>query len=333
MTASANELKWFKSEGITDTPSTNGGDITEDRWYSGDKNSVFNDVSIVQAESGLVSFRKVWCKYINVYNDYVLNIYAFVHTLPEDGSLIEIIDGTGIDYESDITGTENRYGAMVLTQDANIGDTELVGVVPYGSTSFQNGYDVYLHGSGNGLKIDSVTIAQNGLQVTISLTPGTTLQTYFPTGSVVSALCPISDFKPTFPYTYSDSGGLDWSKVSGTNVGSIRQGNCVVDFDVDWGQDTYDFTIETGYPYGVSVDGVFIGYGKTNMLHKFYTSASATKPFIIIPPDTFSGEWWYTYSVAFSSLGMERALWVRREVKARTGAIEPAEFKLSVLGG
>lgn len=118
------EIIWRKSQEMSDF-GTNGGRMSHLQSVSDVKNNIWPDVNMSELASGSNKYRKV---HIHIANDDdlpLINAKVFVSSPTPGDDSVTIFTGDHTNVQSQLTGTERKYGAGNLNADVTAGATSI----------------------------------------------------------------------------------------------------------------------------------------------------------------------------------------------------------------
>ena len=324
MAITATELKRYKSATITDT-TANGGKMSAVESVTGVKNNLFPDVSEAERTAGVTRYRKMFCKVANDDDDTLSNgkIHLTQHSPGED--YVIIFEGTQIDTENDITGSERQYGAGALASDVSAGATTFdVTIENTGLTIFVTGDMIYITDGTNSEYHDNVTISKSGVTVTITLDTGGQLANAYTTAnnSVGASVCETGDVEGSIAsWTETSSAGTydeSANPVEIDNIGSV--------------EDNWTLTFSSSSDFSVTGAGEG-AVGSGNITTDFSPSNSDfTKPFFILRSAGWGGTWASGDTITFTTHPASKAIWCKQIVPAGSASYANDNFK-TLFGG
>lgn len=327
MPITGTDLKVFKSQKISDTPSQNGGRRSNIEIISGARNSVFNDLTEEQRSLGAKHTRKECLVNHNTSNLAGQSPWVAMDYPTAYGDMGYFIPASATALESDLTGAEEKYSAGLLTQEAASGSNTLVITMEPGLENiFADGDSIWVHtkqritGTSTGKRerhsISGAPVVA-GQQVTITLV-GTLVNT-MPVGAKVCRI-----------YRHSTSLAPGFSLVSQSGTGS------------------YDFT---GYPLQLNNLGSIsqrwtVDYISTSQASVSGDDVGALGTFAlnadIEPINAFTGQPYFTLQAGghgsshvagdkliFDTTGAELHYFVVRDVPPGTGVISLEDISTS----
>jgi hypothetical protein len=115
--ATDTDLKLYRSETVSDSAG-NGGRMSANEIASGADSNIFAAAGGSELAAGSIKKRKVFPKWADVANSVLQFVKAFIdqYTLGDD--IVTFVAGTQTDVQSDLTGSEKKYGCGKL--DGNV---------------------------------------------------------------------------------------------------------------------------------------------------------------------------------------------------------------------
>jgi len=231
MSVIASELKLYRS-GTVSNAAANGGKLSTGEIVTSIKNNIFPDVSQAERLAGLIRFRKIFAKLTNAANEILYNPRYHFRSFTPAEDRVELFEGTQLDTQADITGSERMYGSGALQSDEVIGQNEFVCVL-------ENAAQVIFEATGNSIFITDgvneeyfhdVAAAKVGDEVTLTLDSGfTLLNNYLAADTIISSVIFVdaSELLPTFDSVTDTSVGGNYNTVTapleGDNIGTIEE--------------------------------------------------------------------------------------------------------------
>ena len=232
MSIIASELKWYKSETVTEGDS-NGGRMSMNEVVDGVKNNIFYDVSQADRLAGKIFYKKIFGKLENDADEVLINpvFHQKTYTPGQDWIEIFITANHQTDTQVDVEGTTGKFGVGPLTTDISAGvDTFDMTLSHPDQVIYEaTGNCVYLGDGVNQEYHTNVNASKTGSTVTFTLqTVGDVIANNYDatTPETLVATCyygTLTELKPTFETittdsaagTYDDTG----NPVEGDNIG------------------------------------------------------------------------------------------------------------------
>lgn len=325
----SNEIKMYRSVGVSNTAAANGGRMSNNEVVDNVNNNVFPDVSQTERTSGLTTFRKVFVKNTNAARLPGSNARVFIENYtPGDDAVIFHAGGQN-DLQTALTGSENLYGCGKLDVSVSSGATSLNVLLESSAIQYFRNGDVIrvsdkatINAAGNE---EFVTVngapSLAGSVVTLSFTPAlqnayaaasTRVGNVLAIGSLATSVASIVDTtvgNGTFNNTAS-------ANLYGDNQGTVED---------QW---TLTFTSATAY----NVSGVKTGAlaaGSTLSTYAPANPANGAAYFTILPAG-WTGVWASGDTLTFTTNPASYGLWAKRVVPAGAAAVSGNKFVFGV---
>lgn len=221
---------------VSATASANGGRMTATRAVDGVVNNAFPNIGYAERSSGGTVRRKVFFKIANDDDLTALAPRIWQDKPTAGGEYAYFVAGSQRNFESDLTGSERKYGVAVLAANVSAGASSISLTLEHSALSgiFQNGDTIRISD-----KTDSEQVAGNeefhtisgaptvnGTSVTIAIA-GTLANAYTTaSGARVSSVyapsdiaCSVSDWAETLGGTYNET----TYPVVCDNIGTVEQ--------------------------------------------------------------------------------------------------------------
>lgn len=324
MSIVASELKWYKSQVITNT-STNGGIMSINEVVDGVKNNIFPDVSQAERIAGLIRYRKIFAKLVNAANEVLINPGFHIRDFTPAQDRIEMFVGTNTDVQGDITGSERTYGAGGLTSDVTAGTTVFALTLEDPSQDIfeATGNTVWIGNDNNSEYHTNVAASKSGDQVTLTLDTGSQLANNYTTAqnTVISSVIygTLTELKPVIDSvtaTTASDGDYDdtGTPVEGSNIGAV--------------EDTFTltFTSSTAFDCAGAIAGD-VGSGNTSSDFAPVNTDFAV-PFFTLRAAGFTGAWVSGDTLVIPTHPASQGIWCKQTVPAGTDSFSGDNFKL-----
>lgn len=311
MSILSSELRGYYPLTISDAAS-NGGRISFNRITSGALQNVFPHIFRAERLAGSTKHRKI---FLRVDNDADLTLYGasvrFHGPTPGDDYVYFHV-GTQRDTQTNITGSERKYGSSLLKTTVTAGATTLVLTVEHTSLTgiFQNGDSIRISD-----KLTPTSVSGNEEEVVIDGAPGvsgdevtvtlaTALINGYDAGAYVSSVyLPSVDVAGTVDnWVESGSGTYDESgyPVLPDNIGTMEQ---------TW---TLTFSDATNFSVvGDTLGSVGAGNTSTNYIPN---NPSVSKPYFTLEAAGWGGTWTAGNTIVFQTHPPAVAVWETRVV-------------------
>lgn len=332
MSIIASELKWYKSETVTDT-TANGGKMSTVEVVDGVKNNILPDVSQAERLSGFslltynARFRKIFAKLENAIAypttlEVLVNPVFHMKTFTPGEDWVEIFEGTQTDTQNDITDTEERYGAGALTSDITAGATtfdmtlEDATQVIYTAT----GNSVYI---GNGINQEyhhDVDASKTGSVVTFTLDTGDMVANNY-TATTPTLVATViygspASLTPTFETITTDSAAGTYDDTTHPPVGN----------NIATVEDTYtiEFTSTTAFTVtNTNSDDLGTGNITTDLQP---TNSVESLPYFTLKWEGWSGPFVALETFTLTTHPASKGIWVRQSVPAGSNSFSGDNF-------
>ena len=327
MSIVAAELKWYKSEVVTNT-NTNGGVMSNNEIIDGVKNNIFPDVSQAERLAGIVRYRKIFAKLTNAADEVLINPGFHIRDFTPAQDRVEIFLGTHTDVQGDITGSERHYGAGALTADISAGSTSFAMTLEDPSQNIfePTGNTVWIGNDTNSEYHTNVSASVSGDQVTLTLDTGAQLANNYTVAenTVVSSVIygTLTELKPVIdPVVVNSAGSGDYDDseatgypVEGSNIGSV--------------EDTFTLTFTSATAFDC-VGAVSGNVGSGNISSDFAPVNTAfSVPFFTLRAAGFSGTFAAGDTIDIPTHPASQGIWCEQTVPAGTNSFSGDNFKL-----
>jgi hypothetical protein len=323
MSITAAELKWFKSEVITNT-AANGGRMSDNEVVDGVKNNVFPDVSQAERIAGITRYRKVFAKLVNAANEVLVNPGLHIRSFTPAQDRIELMVATQVNTQADITGSEDMYGAGQLTSNVSAGATTVY-------MTLENAAQVIFRPTGNSVYIGdgtnqeyhtNVAASKTGDQVTLTLDSGAMVaNNYIAANTVVASVIygTVTELKPTFlPVVDATAGTGTYNDTTtplvGNNKGAIA------------GVFTVTFTSATTFNCTEAIRGA-VGSGNTSSDFAPVNTVYSV-PFFTLRSAGWTGVWASGDTLTITTSPAALPIFVKQTVPAGTNSFSGDNFTL-----
>ena len=319
MSIVASELVWRKPVEISDNPS-NGGAMSSVSAPSGVKNNILPDVPQAERTAGSTKYRKA---FIHVANDEDLTLIApkvYVMAPTPGDDRVTIIAANQTNTQTNITGTEQQYGAGTLNASVTLAATSCTVLVEDAAADiFNSGMTVRISdrqtidGAGNEqflvLSADA-TYTGNVATLTFTTTPlATGFSAVGPT-YVSSCLLP-GDISASLT-SYSESSG----------TGTYNEATYPVVLDsIGTIEQLWTLTFSNATTFSVSGDTVG-SVGSGNITTTFApTNTAYSKPYFTLNSAGFGGAWANGNTISFRTHPASIPIWYKRVVPAGASSL------------
>ena len=302
---------------VSSTASANGGRMTSTRAIDGVLNNVFPNIGFAERSNGGTVRRKIFWKIANDEDLTALSPRVWQDKPTVGGEYAYFVAGTQRNFESDLTGSERKYGVAALSADVSSGASTIHLTLENAALSgcFQNGDKIRITD-----KTDAEQISGNeefhtingaptvdGTSVTITLT-GTLANVYtVASGSRVSSVympsdvaCSVSNWAETLGGTYNEG----TYPALCDNIGTIEQ--------------TWTLTFTSATAFSVSGDTVgIVGTGTTGADYA-PSNPSFTKPYFTLRAAGWGGTQVAGNTLVFQTHPAAVPIWCVRVTPAGT---------------
>lgn len=324
------DLKYFHALEVSDATTNGGGIDLSNEAITGVKNNVWPNVSASQRESGLVTYRKLFCTPASDTNDPLVDPRAWNHSPTPGDDYVLLFAGTKSDTQATID--ESRiYGSSNLKSDVSIGDTSIIVTVENSDLTgiFQAGDKIIISNQsspdGTGdfqeIELDSTPPTVSGLDITLYLAASIEIN-FSSTNTVVSSVyypgtteCSVGTINVT-----SSAGSTDESSFSPVlnNAGTTDE---ILTFT--WSTST-EFTVEGSVSGELESGNISLDYTATNPINGY--------DLITLPAGFFSGTWAPLDTCTIQVIGNNFAIWLKRVVPAGSGTLS-ADVNITAFKG
>lgn len=305
---------------VSSTTSVNGGRMTSSRAIDGVVNNVFPNIGFVERTDGGTTRRKVFFKIANDADITATAPRIWLDKPTSGGEHAYFVAGTQRNVESDLSGSERKYGVANLSANANSGASTVTVTLENSALSsiFQSGDTIRITD-----KTDAEAVSGNeewhvingaptvdGTSVTITLT-GTLSNSYTTaSGARVSTvyepddiLCTVTNWAETLGGTYNEGS----YPVVCDNIGTVEQ---------TW---TLTFTSATAF----SVSGDVVGSVGAGTVGADFAPTNSTwnKPYFTLRAAGWGGTQATGNTLVFQTHPAAVPLWVIRVTPAGTSEI------------
>ena len=322
MTILDSELKFYKPGEVSDA-ATNGGRMTATEIVSGVLQNVFPHVFKAERTAGSTKYRKIFCKVANDDDETLYNPGYCLDGPTAGGDYCCFWPGTQRDTQTDITGSERKYGAANLKTNVLAGASELTVTVENAALT-----GIYVDGdsiritdkatpaalTGNEeIQVISGTPVVSGTDVTITIA-GTLTNGYLaatPT-KVASIYEPVADLACTVDnwVETSSAGTYDESTypIICDNIGTVEQ--------------TWTLTMQSANTFSITGDTLGVIATAQSIASDIAPSnADFTKPYFTIEAAGWGGTWDTAETIVFQTHPAAEPLWEKRVVPASCASL------------
>jgi hypothetical protein len=308
------ELKFYKSETVSDTDS-NGGRMSASEIPDDVVNNVFRSVGESERTAGGTKYRKIFAKNANAADLALAEPKVFLDQFTEGDDRVTLFIGDQTNIQDDITGSETKLGCGKLDANASATDTEIDVLVEDGATQFfQNGQKIRItdmadvdDDSGNEeyVTIDGAPSVVGDV-VTLTITPALAFSYSASDSRVMNVYEPADDVVATAEdlVVTSAAGTFDVDNLLAHNVGGVED---------DW---TLTFTSGTAFNIVGANAGAqgagSIGAGAAP------NNSDFSAPFFTLQAAGFGGTFLAGDTIEFTTHPAAVAIWMKRIVPAGT---------------
>ena len=332
MSIVAAELLWKTGIEVSDAGS-NGGRMlnTASGITTAVKNNIFPDVPQAERTAGSSKYRKI---FIHAANDAGLTLIApkvFVETKTPGDDNVVFLPGTQINTQTQLTGSEQKYGMGTLYGTVNAGVTQiLVDTEDAALALFVSGMKIRISdranigASGNEeYRTITGTPSYNGNRATINVTVGLT-NGYSANVTKISSVYEPGDSKSTV-VSWTENGTGTYNESTYPVVDSALS-NIGVIYQV-W---TLTFTSATAF--GVVGDTVgSVGTGNTSTLFAPVNGVHS-KPYFQLRSAGWGGTWASPNTIVFTTAPAAIPIWYKRTVPAGAASLSGNSVIVAVDG-
>jgi len=333
MSIISSELKWYKSETVTNT-SANGGKMSTNEIVDGIKNNIFADVSQADRLSGKIFYRKVFGKLTNATSypsdlEVLINpvFHLKTYTPGQDRVEMFITASPHTDTQADILGTEDMYGAGVLTSDVTAGATSFAMTLEDASQVIYTatGNCVYISDGTNQEYHTNVDASKSGDTVTFTLqTPGDVIaNSYTAATPTLVATCyygTLTELTPTFDaLTATTAGDGDYTasgNLVGNNIGAVED-TYTITFD---NADNISFTCTNSAAQTVGTGNKNSDFQPTN--------TDFSVEYFTLPSAGWTGTWAQNDTLTIPAHPASQGIWLKQTVPAGCNSYSGNNFYL-----
>lgn len=328
----SSEIKLYRSVNVSDTPASNGGRIGTTEIVTNVNNNLFADVSQTERLAGSTKWRKAFFRNLNAGDLPLANPRIFLENYTGADDNVSFVAGSQINNQSDLTGSEKKYGAGKLDSSISASATTLDVLLEDPATQpFDDGDVIRISdkasitaGTGNE---EFVTISGApsllGSVVTITFTPAvsnaynasnTRVANVYEPGDIVGS-------SNSVVATTAGSGDYDDGTypITVPNVGGVYD---------DW---TITFTGPTSFTTAGTREGAVAGTGSTLAVYNPNNPATGT-PYFSIPSAGWTGTWQAGDTLTFTTVPASAPVWVKRVVPAGAAAFTGNKAILAIDG-
>ena len=315
------DLKVYLPAEVSDN-STNGGRMTATAVTSGVVQNVWPHVPKAERLAGSTKYRKLFCKVADDDDGTLINPQYWLDDETAGDDWITFFVGTATDTQTDIVGTERKYGVAKVSTDVTASGTTIVCTVE--DTALATGNDAIFQ-DGDTIRLTDMTdpsdSGNNEEFLTISGTPTvsvdeitiTTAETISNAYTVASNSRVMSVYEPsdvecgtgTIVVTTAGDGDVDDTTYPPVldNIGTIDQ------------TITITFSDATNFTAASNVAGVTLSSG-TKGTQWSPQNSDFSKPYITLDANFFTGTWANADTCVIPTTAAAVALWEKRVVPA-----------------
>jgi len=314
------ELQLVRSETITDA-AANGGRMGAALVTPNLKNNVFPDVSQAERQIGLTRRRKLFVKAASADNLALLNARVHISAPTNGADRVTLAAGTQRDRQSDLANPR-EYGAARLKSDVAAGASSFIFLLEdLGQAIFQSGDTIWLGDASNREYHSNVTVAPNGLEVTVTLAAGEQLaNAYAAAETYAASVLALGDLAPAADSLAIESteGAYDLAQIALDSIGALED---------DWTltfQDSDTYTVAGAFTGALGSGSVLADYAPLNPTHG--------RPYFSLRAAGFSGGWTAGDTIRFSTHPAAAGIWLKHLVPTGCPACSADIFKILITG-
>jgi hypothetical protein len=318
MSITPSELRWYKSQTVSDS-SANGGRMSTVESPSGVKNNIFPDVSLAERTAGIVRLRKLFLKVANDDDLTLFNGRVFMQLNTPGDDNVTFFPGNQRGTQASVTGSERLYGGGRLNANVSAGALTFVVATEGAALNYLRTGDVIritdktsVGGSGNEEFVTASNVTWAGDLATVTIPSPGLANGYTASNTGVSSVYEAGDVKTnvTAPAITSATGTADFvaNPILGDNIATIEQ---------DW---TLTFTSSTAYTIVGDVVGS-VGSGNISSDATPGNPNFSGKPYFTIPSAAWGGTWAPGDTVTFTTSPAAIPVWYRQAVPAGASAL------------
>lgn len=320
MSIVASELKWYKSQTVTNN-NANGGKLSHLPIVTGVRNNVFPDVSEAERTSGITRYRKLFMKVDNASNYVLVNNRVHLKTITPADDFVSIFAGTQTDTQNDIvTPTEKGVGNLYTSVSA--GENEIQVLVENASMNiFTTGDTIWVSNGNTEEYHANVTVSKTDGVYTIILDTGDQFSESYANSNTRVASCleyaevktVLSDFNVS-----SSAGTYNSNGIEIDNIGGIEE---------TW---TINFTSSVNF----SCSGTEIGSVGTGHIGSDFSpnNPNFTRPYFTLASASFSGTWVDGDTIVFRTTPAAVPIWFKQVVPPAAASYSGNNFTFRISG-
>lgn len=329
MAITPSELRWYKSQTVSDA-AANGGRMSNVESPSGVKNNIFPDVSLAERTAGILRLRKLFLKVANDDDLVLYNALVFVQLNTPGADNVTFFPGNQRGTQASITGSERLYGGGRLAANAAAGATSFSVNTEGAALNYLRTGDMIrisdktsVGGAGNEEFVTATNVSYAGDVATITIAAPGLANAYSAPATGVSSVYDAGDVETIIsaPSITSAAGTADFvvNPILGDNIGTIEQ---------DW---TLTFTSPTAFNIVGDVVGA-VGSGNISSDAAPANPLFPGKPYFTLPSAAWGGTWAPGDIVTFTTSPAAIPLWYRQQVPAGAAALAGDRVILGVSG-
>jgi hypothetical protein len=338
MPISNSDIKWFKSELISDTSAAqNGGYMSNNEIISNTKNNVWPDVTQAERLAGSTKYRKNFIKINSDPSIDLLNTKIFIDapSIGDDFLVLQYdsnVVTAQVNDQTDLTGFRH-YGIGALKTSASIGGTTITVTVENSNAVALSPFDdddllwisnqASVADDGDFEYITADTVTYSGSDAIITLTSGLANDwTVGDTPIKVSSVIDVGTVKASYEecFVTSTAGVFDHANgivLNGT--GAIEQLWALV------------FTSATAFNLSGTTLGNNIATGSISTDYT-YTNTAFNKPYFKLLASAFTGTFAINDVIIFTTHPASVPYWEKRIIPANSNSIANTGSRVAITG-
>jgi hypothetical protein len=300
----SNEIKIYKSAVISNGI-TNGGRLTSNLYPSDTLNDLFQGITPAERTAGFSRYRKLHVKFDNASDVVAVRALTMLSDISSaTGIRNTFFEGTQRNTQTNITGSERKYGVGRLNTNANSGTDTLIVDYETGSaadTVVQVGDIIYVSDGTNKREYEVDTVSWAGEQCTITLTENLVNNYLSATPTIISTCLVSENVEPTVSNWVETSGAGTYDEVTYPvlvgNLATIEQ--------------TWTVTFTSATAFGVVGDTLgSVGTGTTGG-NFAPNNADFSLPYFTLYSAGWGGTWANGNTVVFQTHPCSLPIWIK----------------------
>ena len=326
------DIAFYRSATVDDTSSNGGIMNVSAEAVDGTKNNVFGDASLAYRTTGGTAFRKIFAKNENAEDLALINAHAYLRRGSVGDDWTTMFPGTQDDTQGDISSPREYYSAP-LASNLSAGATVITCTLEDSSLSgtFVTGDTIVIEDDTNYEKFENVTIAVDGVTLTITLDSGDALANSYDAldGGSAQLTWVASVYEMSSPADLEPSTS-DWTETSASGTYD-ESGSPLGLGNVGTVEDDWTITLTSATEFGVA--GVNSGSLASGAITGDYSPSNPDGgEYFTLLAAGWAGTWASGDTVTFSTHPSAMPLWLKRVVPAGAGASSVANPRI-ILGG